>query len=222
MRVAPFGATRGFQFYTSPWCWLAKLVTHPSTGLMGAGDAAGRRTPDPRPQWLTPPPIGRFGRWGRCSGPAGSPTILLRHRRHGSRSQGRTADHCRRRSGRAVGYTPSWPTLPPGWTRSQVSSEWRCFRSTRCTFCTHSLFSVPAGLYSMAWRLFACHGDLPIEGLPPVVELPMDAFRVQRSIRTVPRADHVSHLEGVTPSVWQATPRKRVEKAAEGRRDLAC
>ena len=70
----------------------------------------------------------------------------------------------------------------------------------------HSLLSVPVGLYSMSWRLFACCGDLPLEGLHPVVELPVDAFSVRRSLRTVPRADHISHLEGFPPFAWQATP----------------
>ena len=50
----------------------------------------------------------------------------------------------------------------------------------------------------------------------------MDAFSVWRSMRAVPTADHTSHLEGVSPSSWQATPYERVGKAAEGGRDLAC
>ena len=70
----------------------------------------------------------------------------------------------------------------------------------------HSLLSVPVGLYSTARRLFACCGELPLEGLHLVVELPVDAFSVRRSLRAVPRADHISHLEGVPPSAWQATP----------------
>ena len=50
----------------------------------------------------------------------------------------------------------------------------------------------------------------------------MDSFGVRRrSVHAVSRADHVSHLEGVTPSVWQATPCARVVKAAEGVNDLA-
>ena len=50
----------------------------------------------------------------------------------------------------------------------------------------------------------------------------MDAFSVRRSVRAVPRADHISHLEGVSPSTCQATPFKREGGAAEGGRDLAC
>ena len=54
-----------------------------------------------------------------------------------------------------------------------------------------------------------------------MLELPVDAFRVQHSVRAVLRADRVSHLEGVTPSIWKATPCEKVMKAAEGGHDLA-
>ena len=64
----------------------------------------------------------------------------------------------------------------------------------------HSMLSVPVDLYSTAQRIFAYRGDLPLKGPPPVVELPMDAFSVQRSVRAVPRADHISYMEGVSPS----------------------
>ena len=50
----------------------------------------------------------------------------------------------------------------------------------------------------------------------------MDALLVRRSVRAILRADHISHLEGVSPSAWQLTPCERVGKAAEGGRDLAC
>ena len=70
----------------------------------------------------------------------------------------------------------------------------------------------------MAWWIFACHGDLPSEGLPPVVDLPVDAFGVRTSMRAVPRVYHIIHLEGVTPSIWQDTPCKRAVKFAEGGR----
>ena len=53
-----------------------------------------------------------------------------------------------------------------------------------------------------------------------MVELPMDTFLVWCSVRAVPRADHISNLEGVSPSAWQATPSKRVGKMAEGGCDL--
>ena len=35
----------------------------------------------------------------------------------------------------------------------------------------HSLFSVRVNLYSASRRIFACQGDLPAKGLPPVVEI---------------------------------------------------
>ena len=66
----------------------------------------------------------------------------------------------------------------------------------------HSLFSVLINLYSTARRLFACHGDLLREGLPPVVDLPVDAFRVWRARSAIPRADHIGHLKVFSHSVW--------------------
>ena len=74
----------------------------------------------------------------------------------------------------------------------------------------HSLFSIPFDLYSTGRRLFAFWGELPLEGLSPVVELPVYAFSARRSVCAVPRAYHISHVNGVYPSVWQAMPCKRV------------
>ena len=62
--VAPFGATCGFRFRSSLWCWIAKLVTHSGTGLVGAGDAAGRRTSYTCPPWSTLTLLGCLGWWG--------------------------------------------------------------------------------------------------------------------------------------------------------------
>ena len=86
----------------------------------------------------------------------------------------------------------------------------------------HLLLSVPVDLYSTSRRLFNFRVDLSINGFLPFVELPVDVFRVQRSVLAVPRADHVSRLEGVTPYVWQARPCKRVTNSEEGGRNLAC
>ena len=86
----------------------------------------------------------------------------------------------------------------------------------------HSLFSVPDSLYSTDWRLFSCCVDLPIEGLPPKVELPVDAFVLERCVCTFLREDHTSHLKGVTPSVKQAIPCEIVVKAAEGGHNFSC
>ena len=56
-----------------------------------------------------------------------------------------------------------------------------------------------------------------------MVELPVDTFGVRRSVRTVPRMDHVIHLGGgVIPFTWQATSFERAGKATVGGRDLAC
>ena len=49
-----------------------------------------------------------------------------------------------------------------------------------------------------------------------MVELHVESFGVWRSMRTVPSVDHVSHLEGVTPSIWQATPCEKAVKLVEG------
>ena len=49
-----------------------------------------------------------------------------------------------------------------------------------------------------------------------MVELPVHAFEVRRSMCTVPRVYHVGHLEGVTPSVCQPTPCKRAVKLTDG------
>ena len=86
----------------------------------------------------------------------------------------------------------------------------------------HSLFSVPVGLYSLERRLFTCCGDLSREGLPPVVELDIDAFGVRRTVHAVLRVDHITHLEVVPPYDWQAAPCKRAGKLLKGGRDLAC
>ena len=47
-----------------------------------------------------------------------------------------------------------------------------------------------------------------------MVELPVDAFGVRCSVRAIPRVDHVSQLEIVTPSVLKTTPCKREVKLA--------
>ena len=72
----------------------------------------------------------------------------------------------------------------------------------------HLLYSVPFDLNSTTRRLFACRGDLPDKGLPPVVELNAEAFTVRRYMCAVPWGDHVSHLGGVSLFDWQAMPCK--------------
>ena len=41
--------------------------------------------------------------------------------------------------------------------------------------------------------------ELPAEGLPQVTELLPDFFAARRSVRAVPRIDHVFHLGGISP-----------------------
>ena len=67
------------------------------------------------------------------------------------------------------------------------------------------LFSVPVGPYSTARRIIACRGEPTSEGLPPLVDLPMEDIGVRRSVRAVQREEHISHLEGVTPFMWKST-----------------
>ena len=55
-----------------------------------------------------------------------------------------------------------------------------------------------------------------------MAELPADAFLVWRSMCAILRADHISPLGVVIPSVWQSTPYKKAGKATEDGRDLAC
>ena len=57
----------------------------------------------------------------------------------------------------------------------------------------HSLFSVPVGLYSNSRWIFACCGEPHSESLPPVVDMHVYA------LKALPRLEHTSHLEGVTP-----------------------
>ena len=87
----------------------------------------------------------------------------------------------------------------------------------------HSLFSVRLDLYSTQRRLFACLGDLPAKGLPPVVEILDKAFAAWRSVCAVPRVDHVTHLGGISPPDWQTKPCERaVKMVGTGYVDLDC
>ena len=55
-------------------------------------------------------------------------------------------------------------------------------------------------LYSTIQWLLSSLGELPYEGLLPVVEIPVESFTVRRSIRAVPQDNHMSHLQGITPA----------------------
>ena len=78
----------------------------------------------------------------------------------------------------------------------------------------HSLFSVCVNFYSTECRLFACLGELPAEGPPPVIEISPDFFVARRSVRAVPRMDHIVHLGRISPLDWQTKPCERAAKAA--------
>ena len=87
----------------------------------------------------------------------------------------------------------------------------------------HLLLSVRVNVYSMECCLFVCLGELPVEGLPLVVEIPPDFFTARRSIRSVPRVDHITNLGGISLLDWQTKPCERATKAAETDYiDLAC
>ena len=48
------------------------------------------------------------------------------------------------------------------------------------------LFYVRVDLYPTRQRLFACLGEMPAKGLPPVVDIPDEAFAALSSVCTVP------------------------------------
>ena len=74
----------------------------------------------------------------------------------------------------------------------------------------HLLLSVWVDIYLTSRRLFACLGELPANGLPPVVEISHETFAVRHSVRAVPRVDHVTHLWGTPPTDWHTRPYKRL------------
>ena len=86
----------------------------------------------------------------------------------------------------------------------------------------HSLLSVTVGFYSMAQWIFACLVELTEAGFPLLAELPAEASAVWCSVCAIPRAYHVSHLEGVTPPVWQSMPCKKEAKLSTRGRDFSC
>ena len=77
-----------------------------------------------------------------------------------------------------------------------------------------SLLSVRFNVYSTQRLLFACLGDLPAEGLLPVVEIPDKAFVARRTVHTVLRVDHVTHLGGISLLDLHTKPCKRAVKLA--------
>ena len=66
----------------------------------------------------------------------------------------------------------------------------------------HSLFSIRVYVYSTECHLFACLGEQPVEGLPPVMDISPDFFVARRSVWAVPRVYHIAHLGGISPLDW--------------------
>ena len=85
----------------------------------------------------------------------------------------------------------------------------------------HPFFSVTVDPYFTDWRLLTFVGGLPLEGLPPVTELLVDAFTLRHAIHAVPWANHYVHVEGVPPPHWHLMPLKRVKKLQEDAQDLS-
>ena len=63
-------------------------------------------------------------------------------------------------------------------------------------------------------------GELPLESLPPIDDIPVVSLMVWCAISAVPREDHVVHVEGIPPSNFQIMSCKRAGRK-EDRRDLA-
>ena len=70
----------------------------------------------------------------------------------------------------------------------------------------HLLLSALVGVYITASNLFDFTGELPSSGIPPVFEILVEAFALQCYVRTVPREDHKSHLEGFPTLNCQSMP----------------
>ena len=85
------------------------------------------------------------------------------------------------------------------------------------------LISVRVDIHLTSRRLFACLGELPTKGLPPVADIPHEALAARPCACAIPRVDHVTHLGGISPPNWKTKPCKRAGKRAETYYiDLAC
>ena len=49
----------------------------------------------------------------------------------------------------------------------------------------HSISSVPVRPYNPNRRLFGCRGELPLEGLPDITEIPVSSFGALRAVSAV-------------------------------------
>ena len=75
------------------------------------------------------------------------------------------------------------------------------------------LFSVRINVYSTECCIFACVGELPAKGLLQVTDLLPEFFAACRSVRAVPRMDHITHLGRISPRDWLTKSCKRAAKA---------
>ena len=66
--------------------------------------------------------------------------------------------------------------LPPGLERLALIAVKRDGEA----HVLHSLFSVPVRPYRPERRLFVCQGELPLEGLPLIIDIPTPSFAVRR------------------------------------------
>ena len=187
---------------------------------MGAGDADSQHTNSTCPTWnplasLTP--LSRLGLCGRCWGPANSQKRSSVIFWLGFKSQRRRGGGLIRAPVRA-----RYPCLPQAPFLGVFPSP---LYGTPCPvrgYLLHLFFYVPAGLYSTDRHLLAFSGELPPEGLPPLMETPVDSFAVRRPFYAVPRDDNLVHVEGVPSLIWHTTTYERAGKHAKDSKDLAC
>ena len=85
----------------------------------------------------------------------------------------------------------------------------------------HSFLSLLVVPYTIDQRLLAFFEELPSEGLPPVTEIPVDAFLMRRVVRAIMRDNHHVHVEGVPPPCWQLMLCKRAGKLKEDTQYIA-
>ena len=74
-----------------------------------------------------------------------------------------------------LGHLPSRVDPVPGLERLTPLM----FDCDRMVHLLHLFFYIPVGPYSTDWRLLALAGELPLEGLTPMTEIPAKAFAVQ-------------------------------------------
>ena len=125
LRPVPLSAIPGFDILSAFLGLARKTGIRLVIILVGAGDAAGQRTPAAQPTWTPwapPTPLGRHSWWGRCLGPANSPTILSRICWIGFNSPERREGRSLRSLVPGEGSTPSLVTSTPGWTQPRCWS----------------------------------------------------------------------------------------------------